>query len=150
MKKDMRIAALPIALLSIVVGIVGIASPDGGMTIRRLYFATPGLFYSVAAVRGAMGLGLLLAATSSRWPRILRALGAVVCLQGLSATFLGLRHAGDHGMGGDAGTRAPSRRGRSGACQRSLHPVCNYTGGAQRGSSGRTPWLAKNVDPYRN
>ena len=93
MKKDMRIAALPVALLSIVVGIVGIASPDGGMTIRRLYFATPGLFYSVAAVRGAMGLGLLLAATSSRWPRILRALGAVVCLQGLSATLLGLRHA---------------------------------------------------------
>ena len=93
MKKDMRIAALPVALLSIVVGIVGIASPDGGMTIRRLYFATPGLFYPVVAVRSAMGLGLLLAATSSRWPRILRALGAVVCLQGLSATLLGLRHA---------------------------------------------------------
>jgi hypothetical protein len=43
MKKDMRIAALPVALLSIVVGIVGIASPDGGMALRRLYFATPGL-----------------------------------------------------------------------------------------------------------
>jgi hypothetical protein len=93
MKRDMRIAALPVALLSIVVGIVGVASPDGGMTIRRLYFATPGLFYSVVAVRSAMGLGLLLAATSSRWPRILRALGVVVCLQGLSATLLGLRHA---------------------------------------------------------
>jgi len=41
MKTDMRIAALPVALLSIVVGIVGIASPDGGMMLRRLYFATP-------------------------------------------------------------------------------------------------------------
>ena len=30
MKKDMRIAALPIALLSIVVGIAGIASPMAG------------------------------------------------------------------------------------------------------------------------
>ena len=39
MKKDIRIAALPIALLSIVVGIAGIASPDGGMTLRRLLFA---------------------------------------------------------------------------------------------------------------
>jgi hypothetical protein len=93
MKKDMRIAALPVALLSIVVGIVGIASPDGGMMLRRLYFATPGLFYAAAAVRSAMGLGLILAASSSRWPRMLRALGAVVCLQGLSATILGLDRA---------------------------------------------------------
>ena len=93
MRKDLRIAALPIALLSIVVGIVGIASPQDGMTIRRLYFATPGLFYAVVAVRSAMGLGLILAASHSRWPRILRALGAVVCLQGLSAVLLGLDHA---------------------------------------------------------
>jgi len=93
MKKDMRIAALPLALLSIVVGIAGIASPDGGMTLRRLYFAMPGLFYAVVAVRSALGLGLILAASSSRWPRILRALGTVVCLQGLSATLLGPDHA---------------------------------------------------------
>ena len=89
----MRIAALPVALLSIVVGIAGIASPEGGMTVRRLYFATPGLFYAVVAVRSAMGLGLILAASNSRWPRTLRALGAVVCLQGLSATLLGLDRA---------------------------------------------------------
>ena len=93
MKKDMRIAALPVALLSIVVGIVGIVSPDTGMTVRRLYFATPVLFYAVVAVRSAMGLGLVLAASHSRWPRTLRALGAVVCLQGLAATLLGLDHA---------------------------------------------------------
>ena len=92
MKKDIRIAALPIALLSIVVGIAGITSPDGGMTLRRLLFATPGLFYAVVAVRSAMGLGLILAASSSRWPRTLWALGAVVCLQGLSATLLGPDH----------------------------------------------------------
>jgi hypothetical protein len=63
------------------------------MTVRRLYFATPTLFYAVVAVRSGLGLGLILAASSSRWPRILRALGAVVCLQGLSATLLGLNHA---------------------------------------------------------
>ncbi len=93
MKRDMRIAALPAALLSILVGIVGIAAPERGMMLRRLYFATPALFYAVVAVRSAMGLGLILAAASSRWPRALRALGAVVCLQGLSATLLGLDHA---------------------------------------------------------
>ena len=89
----MRLAALPIALLSIVVGIVGITSPDGGMTLRRLYYATPGVFYAAVAVRSAMGLGLILAASNSRWPRTLRVLGALVCLQGLSATLLGLDHA---------------------------------------------------------
>ena len=56
MKRDMRIAAVPVALLSIVVGIVGIVSPDGMMALRRLYFATPGLFCAVVAVRFAAGL----------------------------------------------------------------------------------------------
>ncbi len=93
MKKDMRIAAWPVALLSIVVGIAGIVSPGGGMTLRRLYYATPGLFYALIATRSAMGLGLILAASSCRWPRTLRALGAMVCLQGLSATILGLDRA---------------------------------------------------------
>lgn len=93
MKKDMRIAAWPVALLSIIVGVAGVISPDGGMAFRRLYFATPGLFYAVVAVRSAMGFGLILAAPHSRWPRTLRVLGAVVCLQGLAATLLGVDHA---------------------------------------------------------
>jgi len=125
MKKDMRIAALPVALLSIVVGVVGIASPEVGMTIRRLYFGMPGLAYTVVAVRSAMGLGLILAASSSRWPKTLRALGAAVCLQGLSEILLGLERAGCPGMGGDAGIRAPSRRGSGGLSQRELHSVCS-------------------------
>jgi len=93
MKRDRSIAAVPVALLSIIVGIAGIVFPDGGMTFRRLYFATPGLFYAVVAVRVAMGLGLILAASNSRFPGTLRALGALVCLQGLSAMLLGLDRA---------------------------------------------------------
>ncbi len=89
----MRIAALLVALFTIVVGMVGIVSPDSVMTLRRLYFATPGRFYAAGAVRVAMGLVLILAASSSRWPRTLRALGAVVCLQGLAATLFGLERA---------------------------------------------------------
>jgi hypothetical protein len=89
MRRDMRIAALPVALASIAVGIAGIASPEGGMALRRWYFATPGLFYAAVAVRFVMGLGLIVAASNSRRPRTLRALGAAVCLQGLSATLLG-------------------------------------------------------------
>jgi drug/metabolite transporter superfamily protein YnfA len=89
----MRIAALLVALFTIAVGMVGIVSPDSGMTLRRLYFATPGRFYAAGALRVAMGLVLMQAASSSRWPRTLRALGAVVCLQGVAATLFGLERA---------------------------------------------------------
>ena len=89
----MRIAALLVALFTIVVGMVGIVSPDSLMTLRRLYFATPGRLYAAVAVRVAMGLVLILAASSSRWPRTLRALGVVMCLQGLAATLFGLERA---------------------------------------------------------
>jgi hypothetical protein len=90
----MKIAVLLVALFTIVVSIGGIVSPDSFMTLRRLYYATPGRFYAAGAVRVAMGLVLILAAsTSSRWPRALRALGAVMCLQALAATLFGLERA---------------------------------------------------------
>src|SRR5580692_10243197 len=89
----MRIAALLVALFTIVVSIGGVVSPDSLMTLRRLYFATPGRFYAAGAVRVAMGLVLILAASRSRWPRTLRALGAVMCLQAFAATLFGLERA---------------------------------------------------------
>jgi hypothetical protein len=87
--KEMRIAVLLIALFAMVVGTVGLVSPDSLTAVRRLYFATPVELYAAAAVRVAMGLVLILAASDSRGPKTLRTLGAVVCLQGLSATLLG-------------------------------------------------------------
>ncbi|MEO8050752.1 MAG: hypothetical protein ABI833_10085 [Acidobacteriota bacterium] len=89
----MRLAALLVALFTIVVGIVGLVSPDSGMTLRRLYFATPGRFYVAGAIRVAMGLVLILAASNSRWPTALRALGTVMCLQTLAANLFGLERA---------------------------------------------------------
>lgn len=91
-RKYMRIAALLVALFTIVVGMVGIVSPDSVMMLRRLYY-TPGGLYAAGAVRVAMGLVLILAASSSRWPWTLRALGAVMCLQGLAANLFGLERA---------------------------------------------------------
>ena len=85
----MRIAALLLALFTIFVGIAGIVSPDSVTTVRRLYFATPVRLYSAGAVRVAMGLVLILCAPTSRAPRTLRALGAVVFMQGLAGTFMG-------------------------------------------------------------
>jgi len=89
----MRIAALLLALFIIMVSLVGIVATDSAMTIRRLYFATPGRFYAAGAVRLAMGLVLILAASMSRWPRALRALGAVMCLQAIAANLFGLERA---------------------------------------------------------
>ena len=85
----MRIAALLFAVVTIVVGIVGIVSPDSLTTVRRQYFATPVRLYAAGAVRVAMGLVLILVAPASRAPRTMRALGAVVCMQGLAAMLLG-------------------------------------------------------------
>ena len=59
----MRIAALLLALFIIVVSMVGIVATDSAMTLRRLYFATPSRFYAAGAVRIAMGLVLILAAS---------------------------------------------------------------------------------------
>ena len=84
----MRPAALLVAVVTMVIGIVGLVSPDSLTTVRRLYFGTPVRFYAAGAVRLAMGLVVILCASSSRAPKTLRTLGAIMCLQALSATFL--------------------------------------------------------------
>ncbi len=89
----MRISVLLLALFMIVISMVGIFSTDSAITLRRLYYATPGRFYAAGAVRVAMGLVLILAATNSRWPRTLRAMGAVMCLQALAGNLFGIERA---------------------------------------------------------
>jgi hypothetical protein len=89
----MRMAAVLVALFTIGVGIGGLVSPERGTEIRRTYFATPARLYTAAALRIAMGLVVFLSAGISRTPRILRVLGLVMALQGVSATLLGPDHA---------------------------------------------------------
>ena len=89
----LRMAALLVALVIGVVGLVGIVSPDSVTTVRRQYFATPAGLYTAAAVRVAMGLVLILVARVSRAPKILRALGALMCAQAFAAALLGLDRA---------------------------------------------------------
>jgi hypothetical protein len=89
----MRMAALLVALFTVVVGVVGLVSPASVTTVRRQYFAAPTGLYTAAAARLAMGLVVILGAGVSRAPKTLRLLGAVMCMQGLSATILGPEHA---------------------------------------------------------
>jgi hypothetical protein len=84
-----RSAALLVAIFTILVGLAGLISPESLTTVRRLYFATPVGLYAAGAVRVAMGLVMILCAPASRAPKTLRALGAVMCMQGLAATLLG-------------------------------------------------------------
>jgi hypothetical protein len=85
----MRIAALLVAVFTIVVGIVGIVSPERVTAVRRQYFATPAGLYAAVAVRVAMGLVVISVAPTSRAPKTLRALGAVMCIQALAASLVG-------------------------------------------------------------
>ena len=85
----MRIAVLLVALFTIVVGVLGVVSPDRVTTVRRQYFATPVRLYAASAVRVAMGLVVILYAPASRAPKTLRVLGVLMCMQALTATLLG-------------------------------------------------------------
>ena len=69
-RKSVRIASLLVAVCTIAVGVVGIASPDLLTAVRRQYFATPLGLYSAGALRVAMGV-----------------VGAVMCLQALTAAL---------------------------------------------------------------
>ena len=85
----MRIAAFLIALFAIVVGVVGIVTPDSLMTMGR-YVATPVGLYVIAAIRVAIGVVLMLVAPTSRVPRTLRVVGAVVVVAGLATPLFGV------------------------------------------------------------
>jgi hypothetical protein len=89
----MRMAALVVGLFTVGVGAVGVVSPATLTEVRRQYFATPTRLYTSAAVRLAMGLVVILGAAASRAPKTLRVLGALMCMQGLSAAILGPEHA---------------------------------------------------------
>jgi hypothetical protein len=73
----MRSTTLAVALFAIVVGLVGLVSPESLVTIGR-YVVTPAGLYAVTALRVGIGLLLMLVARTSRAPRTLRVFGAAV------------------------------------------------------------------------
>jgi hypothetical protein len=75
-----------------VAALAGLFTPDGLVTIGR-YVVTPLGLYAVAAIRVGIGLVLMLVAKSSRAPRTLRALGAVVLIAGLATPLFGVDRA---------------------------------------------------------
>jgi hypothetical protein len=85
----MRSLALLVASCIMVVGLVGVVTPDSLMVVGR-HMATPVGLYVVAALRVGIGLVLIVVAPISRVPRTLRWLGAFVLVAGLATPFFGL------------------------------------------------------------
>ena len=84
--------ARAIGVLMAAVGILGVVSPDALLAIVS-YSATALGLWVVAALRVAVGLVLVRAASRSRAPRALRVLGFVVLVAGLITPFFGVERA---------------------------------------------------------
>lgn len=85
----MKTIVLLVACLMVVVGLVGVFTPDSLIAVGRTV-VTPGGLYAIAVLRVGIGVVLMLVAPASRAPRILRVLGAVVVIAGLTTPFFGV------------------------------------------------------------
>jgi len=82
-----RLAVILSACVAIV-GAVGVIRPEALLDAAR-HFQTPAGLYAAAAFRIILGGALLLSARTSRVPRAIRILGAVVLVGGFVTLFIG-------------------------------------------------------------
>ncbi len=85
----MRYFALLVAAFIALVGVTGVFAPDTLLGFRQ-YAATSAGLYTIAVVRVGIGVVLILAASRSRTPRLLRVVGGVVLLAGLMTPVVGV------------------------------------------------------------
>ena len=88
----MRLLGLVAGALLIVAGAISFAAPDLRLSLERSVITPAGL-YAIAALRIAIGLGLVLAGPASRARRTLRVLGLIVIIAGLSTPLFGVARA---------------------------------------------------------
>jgi hypothetical protein len=84
--------ALPVGVLLIIQGLLGILAPDVFVGVVRL-FQSPSMIYVAAALRIAIGSVLLCAVTGSRLPMFLRIFGALIVIGGVLTPFVGVQFA---------------------------------------------------------
>ena len=89
MRGAVTIAALGIGIVIVLQGVTGLVAPDAFANLVR-QIQEPPLLYLAAFVRVAFGVVLIAAATGSRAPMGLRALGVLVCIGGLLTPFFGV------------------------------------------------------------
>jgi multisubunit Na+/H+ antiporter MnhG subunit len=77
-----RYAALLFGLVIVALGVLGLAAPDTFLTAMH-FFQSGHRVYLGGVLRALFGVVIFLAAQDSRWPRVLKVLGAVVILLGI-------------------------------------------------------------------
>ena len=88
----MVLLARLVGLFIVAIGVCGLAAPHALLSAVQ-FVLTPGGLYLVAALRVVFGVVLVLAAPSSRAPRVLRLLGFIVIVAGLTTPFFGVDRA---------------------------------------------------------
>jgi len=88
----MRWIAVACGVLMTAIGIVGIADPSLLLDATRFTLTSIGL-YIAAAFRVVFGLVLIRVAFTSRMPRTLRTLGAIIFVAGIITPFVGVERA---------------------------------------------------------
>ena len=84
----LRLLGLVIGAVVILASAISFAAPDLRLSLERSMMTSAGL-YAITAVRIAVGLAFVLAAAASRAPRLVRALGVMVMIAGLSTPWFG-------------------------------------------------------------
>ena len=85
----MKTLAFGVALVIMAVGTVGILVPSGLVWIAQQSL-TSGAFYVIATVRVGFGLILISVASASRAPKMLRILGCLILIAGITTALTGL------------------------------------------------------------
>ena len=88
----MRLLGLATGAVVILASAISLAAPDLRLSLERSMMTPAGL-YAITAVRIVVGLTLVLAAPASRAPRLVRALGVMVMIAGLSTPWFGVDRA---------------------------------------------------------
>ena len=84
----MRWLGLVIGALVVLASAISFAVPDLRLSLEHSVMTPTGL-YAIAALRIAIGLVFVFAASASRAPRTLRVLGLIVIIAGLSTPWFG-------------------------------------------------------------
>lgn len=87
--KFLTVLATIMGLLVAALGVLGITAPTLLLDFGRS-LPTPTALYGVAAVRVLFGALLISVASASRWPGILRAVGAVIVIAGFLTPVFGV------------------------------------------------------------
>jgi uncharacterized protein YjeT (DUF2065 family) len=86
--KVRKVLGLLLAILMMALGLAAVITPDRLLPFAR-FTTTPNGIYVAAAIRFLIGLILILAAGSSRFPTVLRVLGALVICAAIATIAMG-------------------------------------------------------------